>query len=307
MKWLKELDDFLLENKIIFKGEEILSPHTTIKIGGKALRTVYPSSVEELLLLLEFLERKEIPWYIVGGGSNLLIADEGYEGVVIMTKSLRGVQTLHTGNTLRLKVLAGTKINEIFRVCFSLGYSGFEFLAGVPATLGGAIKMNAGAFGKSTSSLVKKIFLYREGSLIEIEPMEWMWSYRAFKEKGVIVAAELEFFKKEPGEIKALIREIWEKRRATQPVSEKTFGSLFKNPPCCYAGALIEQVGLKGFRRGGAKISEKHANFVVNEDKAKAKDVLELMKIAQEKVWERFQIPLEPEVKFLGIKYDELA
>lgn len=158
MKWLKELDDFLLENKIIFKGEEILSPHTTIKIGGKALRTVYPSSVEELLLLLEFLERKEIPWYIVGGGSNLLIADEGYEGVVIMTKSLRGVQTLHTGNTLRLKVLAGTKINEIFRVCFSLGYSGFEFLAGVPATLGGAIKMNAGAFGKSTSSLVKKNF-----------------------------------------------------------------------------------------------------------------------------------------------------
>lgn len=303
MKWLKDLDNFLEKRKIFYQKEEMLAPHTTIKIGGKALRTVYPLAEEELLSLLEFLEKGEIPLYVIGGGSNLLVSDEGYLGVVVILKSLKGIEILSFGETLRLKAYSGTKINEILRFCYERGYSGFEFLAGVPATLGGAIKMNAGAFGKSTSLYVKRIKIYKKGKEEEIESKEEMWTYRAFKEEGIIISAELEFPKKEKEEIKRDLREIWNKRRLTQPVSEKTFGSVFKNPPCCYAGALIEQAGLKGFRIGKAKISERHANFIVNEGGAVAKEVIELMQLAQIKVKEQFQIFLEPEVKFLGLKY----
>ncbi len=304
MKWLKDLDSFLEDQGIFYLREETLAPHTTIKIGGRALRTLYPAREDELISLLTYLENKEIPWYVVGGGSNLLVSDEGYQGVVIMLKNLRGIEELSCGEQLRVKALSGTKINEILRFCYHKGYSGFEFLAGVPATLGGAIRMNAGAFGKSTSFLVRKIKLYREGRVWERESKEEMWSYRSFKEEGVILSAELEFPKQEREVISAQLKEIWEKRRLTQPVSERTFGSVFKNPPCCYAGALIEQVGLKGYKIGKAKISEKHANFIVNEGGARAKEVIELMQFAQKKVWETFRIYLEPEVKFLGITYE---
>ncbi|MFN4196683.1 MAG: UDP-N-acetylmuramate dehydrogenase [Caldimicrobium sp.] len=304
MKWLKDLDKYLEERQILYKKEEELSPHTTIKIGGKTTRTVYPKSEEELIELLEFMDYKEIPFFVIGGGSNLLVSDEGFSGVVVILKTLKGIETVSLEETLRLKVLAGTRINEILRYCYERGFSGFEFLAGVPATLGGAIEMNAGAFGLSTSQFVRKIRLYRNKKVIDLDCREDMWSYRSFKEKGVIVSAELEFIKKEKEEIKRSLREILEKRRATQPVFEKTFGSVFKNPPCCYAGALIEQAGLKGYKVGKAKISEKHANFIVNTGGATAKEVVELMKIAQKKVWEKFHIPLEPEVKFLGISYE---
>lgn len=304
MKWLKDLDSFLEKRRVFYQKEESLSPHTTIKIGGRALRTVYPTTEEELLSLLEFLEKEEIPWYVIGGGSNLLVADEGYLGVIVMLKRLKGIESISMGETLQIKVFSGTRINEILKFCYERGYSGFEFLAGVPATLGGAIKMNAGAFGKSTSLYVKKITVYKKGRIEEMESKEDMWSYRAFKEEGIIISAELEFPKKEKEEVRKTLREIWDKRRHTQPVSEKTFGSVFKNPPCCYAGALIEQAGLKGFRIGKAKISEKHANFIVNEGGATAKDVIALMQVAQKKVKEQFQVFLEPEVKFLGLKYD---
>ncbi|MFN3505381.1 MAG: UDP-N-acetylmuramate dehydrogenase [Caldimicrobium sp.] len=303
MKWLKDLDKYLEKKKILYKKEEELAPHTTIKIGGKAKRTVYPRSEEELIELIEFLEMKEIPWFVIGGGSNLLVSDEGYFGVVVMLKSLKGIEVVSLGESLRLRVLAGTRINEILRYCYERGFSSFEFLAGVPATLGGAIKMNAGAFGKSTSLFVKKIRLYNK-NIVDLECREDMWTYRSFKKEGLIISAELEFIKKEKEEIKEALREIWEKRRRTQPISEKTFGSVFKNPPCCYAGALIEQAGLKGFKNGKAKISEKHANFIVNTGGASAKEVLELIKLAQKKVLETFNIFLEPEVKFLGINYE---
>lgn len=304
MKWLNELDKYLEERQLLYKKAEELSPHTTIKIGGKAARTVYPKSEEDLVELLEFMDYKEIPYFVIGGGSNLLVSDEGYSGVVVILKTLKGMETISLEESLRLKVLAGTRINEIVRYCYERGFSSFEFLAGVPATLGGAIKMNAGAFGKSTSLFVRKIRLYRDKRVVDLECREDMWTYRSFKEEGIIVSAELEFIKKEKDEIKRTLKDIWEKRRNTQPVTEKTFGSVFKNPPCCYAGALIEQVGLKGFQIGKAKISEKHANFIVNTGGATAKEVIELMKIAQKKVWEKFYVSLEPEVKFLGLIYE---
>jgi UDP-N-acetylmuramate dehydrogenase len=306
MQWLKGLDRYLKDLGINFKEREPLAPYTTIKIGGSAERVVFPEDKEKLVKLLSFLEKEGMPFYVMGGGSNLLPADSGYEGVVIMLKSLKGIEVLSQGQTLRLRVLAGTTLNSLIRVAYEMGYCGFEFLAGVPATLGGAVRMNAGAFGKSTSLLVKRVEIYRKGKIEELEPKEGDWTYRAFRPDGVILASEIEFEKTSKDEIKRYLQEIWAKRRATQPVTEKTFGSVFKNPPCCYAGAMIESVGLKGYRIGEAKISEKHANFIVNEGRARAEDVLKLMKLAQEKVYENFRVLLEPEVKFLGLKDAEL-
>lgn len=302
MQWLKMLDKALKDLGVNFKEKEPLAPYTTIKIGGPAERVVFPEDKEKLVNLLCFFEKEGMPFYIMGGGSNLLPADGGYEGVVIMLKALKGIEVLSQGETLRLRVLAGTTLNQLIRISYEMGYGGFEFLGGIPATLGGAIKMNAGAFGKSTSLLVRKVELYKNGKIEELEPKEGDWTYRAFRPEGVVLASEVELEKKSKEEIKRDLQEIWAKRRATQPVTEKTFGSAFKNPPCCYAGAMIESVGLKGYRIGGAKISEKHANFIVNENRARAEDVLKLMKLAQEKVYETFKILLEPEVKFLGLK-----
>lgn len=306
MPWHRILDNFLEKACIPYKEEEPLSPYTTIKIGGKAKRALFPRSKEDLIRLLNFFEKEQIPYFVMGGGSNLLVSDNGFDGAVIILISLRGIKVLSQGEVLRVKALAGTRINELIAFSRRLGYGGFEFLAGVPATLGGAVRMNAGAFGVTTSQLVKRVELYREGEVIELEPRDVDWSYRAFRLDGIIISAELEFRPTPEEELRAKIREIWAKRVVTQPVSERTFGSTFKNPPCCYAGALIEQAGLKGYQIGEAKISEKHANFIVNLGRAKAEEVLELIRLAQKRVYERFQILLEPEVKFLGISYEGL-
>lgn len=305
MRWLKDLDKFLTEEGLEFQSDLLLAPFTTIKIGGPGKRVVFPKNKEELVRILKYLDEKQVPYHVIGGGSNLLIADEGFEGVVLILTKMKGYRVIsRNGEILRVEVLAGTKVNELIAWGRAHGCGGFEFLAGVPATLGGAIRMNAGAFGMTTSTLVRVVELYNSGGVIKIEPSERDWTYRSFKIQGIILSAELELPRVDAEESLSRIRDFWEKRKRTQPVSERTFGSTFKNPPCCYAGALIEAVGLKGLRIGGAKISEKHANFIVNLGDAKAKDVLELIAIAQNRVYERFNIILEPEVKFLGLNYE---
>lgn len=305
MQWLKELDEFLIEGNFEFHRDLPLAPYTSIKIGGPGKRVVFPRSKEDLLNILKFLDEKQVPYYVVGGGSNLLVADEGFEGVVLILTKMKGYRVISKNKeVLRIEVLAGTRINELVALGRALGHGGFEFLAGVPATLGGAIRMNAGAFGITTSHFVKVVEIYNRGEVMRVEPSERDWTYRSFKIQGVILSAELELYRVEAEESLSRIRDFWERRKKTQPVSEKTFGSTFKNPPCCYAGALIEEVGLKGLRIGDAKISEKHANFIVNLGNARARDVLELIAIAQNRVYERFNIFLEPEVKFLGVNYE---
>lgn len=302
MQWLKELDRFLIEEGFEFLRDVPLAPYTTIKIGGPAKRVIFPRSKEELIKTLDFLIERQIPHYVIGGGSNLLVADSGFFGAVLILTKMKGFKIItEDGQTLVMRVLSGTKINEIIAGARKLGYGGFEFLAGVPATLGGAIRMNAGAFGITTSAFVRKVEIYEGNAVKEIIPSDHDWTYRSFKVPGIIISAELALPKTDEREIQRRLRDFWERRRRTQPVAERTFGSTFKNPPCCYAGALIEEVGLKGFRIGNAKISEKHANFIVNLGEAKAQDVLELIYLAKTKVYERFQILLEPEVKFLGI------
>jgi UDP-N-acetylmuramate dehydrogenase len=299
---LKIFEKFLKEKGIAYKVDEPLAKHTTIRIGGPASFMVFPKREDELLEIVKNITELDIPWYVVGGGSNLLCADEGYPGVVINLRSMKGIaeRSLVPDATLFLEVLAGTMVGEVISFARKKGYSGLEFLAGVPATVGGAVRMNAGAYGRSFSMLVRRVKLLINGKIEDYEPKDSDWTYRSFRKEGIVVSATLELVKSNPEEIERKLKEIYFKRKASQPLAQKTFGSAFKNPPCCYAGKLIEDCGLKGFRVGGAKVSEKHANFIVNLGSATAKDVLALLREVQKRVWERFSIMLEPEVKFLG-------
>jgi UDP-N-acetylmuramate dehydrogenase len=299
---LKIFEKFLKEKGIAYKVDEPLAKHTTIKIGGPASFMVFPKREDEVLEIVKNATELDIPWYVVGGGSNLLCADEGYPGVVINLRSMKGIaeRSLVPDANLFLEVLAGTMVGEVISFARRKGYSGLEFLAGVPATVGGAVRMNAGAYGRSFSMLVRRVKLLINGKIEDYEPKDSDWTYRSFRKEGIVVSATLELVKSNPEEIERKLKEIYFKRKASQPLAQKTFGSAFKNPPCCYAGKLIEDCGLKGFRVGGAKVSEKHANFIVNLGSATAKDVLALLREVQKRVWERFSIMLEPEVKFLG-------
>jgi UDP-N-acetylmuramate dehydrogenase len=299
--WFKELDEKLKELSVIFKIDEPLAPYTSIKVGGPCRRMIFPEKEEFLFATLKFLEEKGIPFFILGGGSKLLVSDEGFDGVVINLSKFKGIEIVKENKeNIILKILAGTRINEIIGMGIKKGFGGIEFLGGIPATLGGAIKMNAGAFGNTISQLVKSIRIFKKGEIKNIEAKENLWEYRKFKEEGIVISAELKFKKIEKDKIKALLKKYLEKRKETQPLLEKTFGSVFKNPPSLYAGELIEACNLKGYQIGSAKISEKHANFIVNLGNAKASEVLQLMKLAQEKVFLKFGIKLEPEVNFLG-------
>ncbi|MDW8135344.1 MAG: UDP-N-acetylmuramate dehydrogenase [Thermodesulfobacterium sp.] len=301
MKDLLKLDLYLKKWEIPFKEEEVLAPYTTIKIGGPCLRMIFPQNIRDLVNLLNLLEKENLSYFILGGGSNLLVGDRGFKGVVINLRNFKGIEVIEKEKSkLRVKVLAGTLVNRIIGFTFKEGFSGLEFLVGVPATLGGAIRMNAGAFNQSVSEVVKKVELYQKGEIKVVSSSSNLWGYRWFKEEGVILSAELEFVKEEKEKIWTKMQNYIERRKKTQPFLEKTFGSVFKNPPCCYAGWFIEACGLKGYKVGRAKISEKHANFIVNLGGAKAEDVLELIRKAQEEVYLRFQTFLEPEVKFLG-------
>lgn len=286
---------------------EKLARHTTIRIGGLCSLMVFPRKKVELIEILKILEEERYPYCVIGGGSNLLISDEGFRGVVVCLKNFRGIEKIEeTGEKINFRVSSGTMINELVSMGLKGGFEGLEFLACVPATVGGAVKMNAGAFGKSISMFVKKVLLYNKGNLEEILETENLWEYRKFKKEGIVVEVELEFYKREKELIKRRVLEYLEKRKKTQPIEKRTFGSVFKNPPCYYAGQLIEACGLKGYRVGEAEVSKKHANFIVNLGKAKARDVLKIMKVCKRRVYEKFKVNLEPEVKFLGFRDEEI-
>ncbi len=299
--WLNDLEKRLKEKGIFYKKEEVLAPYTTIKIGGPCSLMIFPKTKEEILEILEYLEKENIHSFILGGGSNLLVADEGFDGVVLTLKEFKGMEIVkEKEKEVILKIKAGTLVNALISLCLKEGFSGIEFLAGIPATIGGTIKMNAGAFGNTISSFVRTIEIYKNNKLFILKSEENLWDYRVFKEEGAILEVELKLKKMKKERIKEKVKEYIQKRKKNQPFSKKTFGSVFKNPPNDYAGRLIDACGLKGYRIGDAEISEKHANFIVNLGKAKAKEVLKLIKLAQDKVFEKFNIKLEPEVKFLG-------
>ncbi len=281
--------------------EQPMAPHTTYHVGGKAAAFVEPLDAADLAGLLGHLSGSRLPYLVLGGGSNVLFADEGFRGVVIrLGRAFQGVKL--EGDRVRAK--AATKLVTVLSRAREGGLGGVEFFAGIPGTLGGAVVGNAGAKKAWIGPTVEELTVVTpEGEIRKLAKRDYAFGYRHTSLKGsgsVLVEAVLKL-KREPQEvIEKKVREYFKTRRGKQPRAEKNAGSVFKNPEGNFAGRLTESVGLKGFKVGGAKVSEVHANFIVNEGGATAHDVVAVMREIQGRVFREYQIRLEPEIVPMG-------
>ena len=270
-----------------------LAPYTTYKIGGPAKYFVEAETREEILEALEFANNKNIKYFILCGGSNVLFPDEGYEGVVVKLN----LKKLSIENNI-IYAESGVKLMSLVNFGIKNDLSGLEFIAGVPGEVGGAIRGNAGAFGRSISEFIKKVEVIRENKIIELEKEEIKFDYRdsEFKRNKDIILGG--YFELEKGDIEKAKKEIEKNinyRRDHHPIRPSA-GSTFKNTKEMSAGRMVEELGLKGKKIGQAQISERHGNFIVNLGGAKASDVLELISLVKNKVKEKYNIELEEEI-----------
>ena len=298
----------LLRFEDSFDGEirldEPLSKHTSYRIGGPARAYILVNSPAALSAALTACKADECPWVVVVKGSNLLVSDAGFKGAVIVLAGEFRNWKFDEENA-RVVVGAGTTLSRLVQEVFHRGYSGMEFAVGTPGSVGGAVRMNAGTKDDWIGSRVVSVTTFApDQGLKRYAPSDIEWAYRStsFAPDEIIVEVELQLTPALSGNIHDKMRTLLERRKASQPLEYPSCGSVFKNPEDASAGALIDEVGLKGSMCGGAQISEKHANFIVNKNKACASDVLALIKRAQEKVKEHYGIELQPEVKFLGFE-----
>ena len=278
-----------------------VAPYTTYHLGGKAAAFVEPQAVEDLGELLRCLTHAGMPYLMLGGGSNVLFADEGFQGVVVRLG--RGFQGLHIeGDRVRAK--AGTKLVTVLAKAREAGLGGVEFFAGIPGTIGGAVVGNAGAKKAWIGPTVEELTIVTPHGLVKhLKKSDYTYGYRhsSLKWSGnVLVEVALKLKKEPKAEIEKKVKEYFKVRRGKQPKTEKNAGSVFKNPEGNFAGRLTESVGLKGFKVGGARVSEIHANFIINGGEATAHDVVALMREIQNRVWGEYKIKLEPEILPLG-------
>lgn len=279
---------------------EPMKRHTSFRAGGSAEWFCIPETAEELRAVLSACEKNNIPWYILGNGSNLLVSDQGVSGVIISTEKFDRLDV--DGN--RIIAGAGRLLSQTANAAWKAGLTGFEFAAGIPGSIGGAVVMNAGAYGSEMKQVLKSVtVLTPEGEVKTLPAKELSLGYRTscILERGyVVLEAELSLAGGEPEKIRALMDALAAKRREKQPLEYPSAGSTFKRPEGYFAGKLIEDAGLKGFSVGGACVSEKHAGFVINRDNAAASDIYRLCKKIEKKVMEVFGVELEMEVKLLG-------
>ena len=283
------------------KLEEPMKNHVTFRVGGPADFFVTPKNYEELSWVLKCCAKYEMPCYIMGNGSNLLVSDQGYRGVVIqLFRQLNDIQC--EGNVIRAQ--AGALLSAVANRALEEKLTGFEFAAGIPGTLGGACVMNAGAYGGEMKDVLKSVtVLTREGERITLQKNELELGYRTSiiaKKNYIVLEAEIELEAGDAEEIKAVMDDLKERRTTKQPLEYPSAGSTFKRPEGYFAGKLIQESGLQGFQVGGAQVSEKHCGFVINKDQATAADIAELIRQVQDRVEEKFGVRLETEVKRLG-------
>lgn len=290
--------------------EEVkLAPLTAYRIGGPAHYYAKPSTRESLETLLRWAREEEISAFILGAGTNLLVSDRGYDGLVIHLKGfLQNINRPRTDGSW--EVSAGISLTPWVRKTAQKGFAGLEALIGIPGTIGGALKMNAGAFSQEISDALIHVEIINENLDQEILlPENIGFSYRQAQglKDCVILAARFKFTPDDPVKLLKCAREVLELRRKRQPLNWPSCGSVFKRPADDFAGRLIEAAGLKGFSIGGAKIPEKHANFIVNTGRASSEDVLQIIKHIKANVLEKFGVSLEREVILLGFSEEELA
>ena len=281
--------------------EEPMKKHTTFRLGGPADFFLCPSDVNQIPEIIHICREEGIPWFVLGNGSNLLVSDQGYRGVVIQIyKNMNQITVEGT----RIYAQAGALLSAVSKKAMEAGLTGMEFASGIPGTLGGAAVMNAGAYGGEMKDiLVSVTVLTDEGEQKVLKAEELNLGYRTsiIKERGYIVLdGVLQLQAGNRDAIKTRMEELKVQRVTKQPLEYPSAGSSFKRPEGYFAGKLIEDAGLRGYRVGGAQVSEKHCGFVINTGDATTSDVVQLIHNVQNIIWNKFKVKLEPEVKFLG-------
>lgn len=298
MNAYEELASILSREEILL--DEPMRNHTWFEIGGSADILVIPDSVEKLIKIIHYVKKNNIPTFLIGNGSNLLVKDGGIRGIVIKTEMINSIKV--DGMTITAE--CGALLADISEAAYNAGLTGFEFACGIPGTLGGAVFMNAGAYDGEMSFVLDKVrVITPDLRVITLSKNELELGYRtsAVKTNGYVVldaVVLLETGSRE--EIKAKIEDLTHRREDRQPLEFPSAGSTFKRPTGYYAGKLIQDAGLKGYQVGGAQVSEKHSGFVINKDHAEAKDVLNLISYIQSTVMDKFNVELCTEVLIVG-------
>ncbi len=283
------------------KVSEPMKNHTTFRIGGNADWFVTPETKEELQQILQYLNKEQIPFFVLGNGSNLLVSDEGYRGVIIQIG--RKYQSIsRKGCTIRVK--AGITLARLAGFALENSLTGLEFASGIPGTAGGGAIMNAGAYGSEMKDVLQEVLcMNRQGEIFSLKGEEMELGYRDSRMKRenlIVLELTLELAEGDKEKIRQRHEELKEARTSKQPLEYPSAGSTFKRPEGMFAGKLIMDAGLKGYQIGGARVSEKHAGFVINAGGATAADVKALMEHVVKTVQEQFGVTLEPEVLFVG-------
>lgn len=303
---LREALQALLRQPVLLN--EPMSAHTWYRIGGPCDFYCYPENLPELRALVQWCQEQRYPYLVIGKGTNVLISDEGLRMLVIdLSKGFSAIRF----DDNRCYVEAGVQVPKLVLECEKQGLGGLENFAGIPGSVGGALKMNAGCLGRSFYDFVEHITICDHGNIREMKNNQIEFHYRhvpLFDDPEIIaLSAVLRLQSAEQSVLEKIRKESLEKRKNTQPIHHPSCGSVFKNPPGDFAGRLIEACGLKGYRHGGAAISELHANFIINEGNASAHDVLHIIRVIQKTIKEKFNIHLSPEVRLYGFRKEELA
>lgn len=278
---------------------EPMKLHTSMEVGGPASYYIRPASGEETAALLTVLRRENVPYYVIGNGSNLIVRDEGFDGVIV--EMLRLSEISVDGTTVTAQ--CGAMLKEIARAAAEHALTGFEFASGIPGSLGGAVTMNAGAYDGEMKDIIASVTLLdADGAIVTKTCEEMQFSYRhsiCSEQDFVVLSASFRLREGDKAEIEAKMEDLSQRRKEKQPLEYPSCGSTFKRPEGYFAGKLITDAGMKGFRLGGAQVSEKHAGFVINRDGASSADVLALIEQVQKTVNEKFGVELKCEVKII--------
>lgn len=303
MAWEHELDRWAAERGLTVKPEELMNRHTSFRTGGPAKRMAFPGTIRELTELMEAAQGWEgARPFILGNGTNLLAPDEGLDRLVVSLSNLKEIRTAGEENVLTAE--AGVQLARLADFACQQGLTGLEFAHGIPGSLGGAVYMNGGAYGGEMGQVVVRVQAWFPGEglrTMAVEELDMSYRHSFFMDhpEAVILSADLRLSPGDPETIRAAMRELMQKRKASQPLEWPSAGSTFKRPTGYFAGTLIDQCGLKGLTIGGAQVSEKHAGFVINIGGATSADILALMAEVQRIVYEQKGVRLEPEVRVI--------
>jgi len=289
------MKDALREAGVPFREQEPLSRHTSMGVGGPAEIMAFPRTPDELQKTLHLRAQMSVPHRILGGGSNLVVVDEGLDELIVNTEEMRKVDL---GSDGEVTAQGGANLIRTVVACGRAGFRGLESAVGIPGSVGGAAVMNAGAYGFSISDVMREIVVYDERGERTEPPQGWTFHYRgsSIPDGSAVASVKVALRPDDPVALEKEARELTQQRVKSQPAGRNA-GCVFKNPPGTSAGRLIDELGLKGTRRGGAVVSPRHANFVVNDQGARAQDVLDLLDLLRERVAREAGVELELEVK----------